>query len=66
MTTTTAPELLTRQEVQDLLKCSRSALYAWMDGRGASPFPKPIKLGTANRWVREEVEDWLRNQPRAS
>ncbi len=67
MTTTTTPDLLTRDEVLALLKCARSTLYAWMEGDGPyPPFPKPIKLGAmSNRWVREEVEEWIRQQPRA-
>ena len=42
MTTTTI--LLTHSEVESLLRCSRSALYSWMEGRN---FPRPRKFGRA-------------------
>ena len=60
--TTATTELLTRHEVQALLKCSRSSLYAWME---SAAFPKPIKLGSTNRWVPGEIEAWIQMQPRA-
>ena len=52
-------DLLRRDEVQARLKCSRSTLYALMSEAG---FPRPIKLGTANRWFKSEVEAWIDRQ----
>ena len=61
--TTATTELFTRHEVQALLKCSRSSLYAWME---SAAFPKPIKLGSTNRWVPSEIAEWVALRPRAS
>lgn len=52
-------ELLTRDEVLLFLKCSRSSLYVLMESQG---FPRPIKLGTANRWIKSEVEAWIEHK----
>ena len=52
-------DLLTRDEVLGQLKCARSTLYALMDSQG---FPRPMKLGAANRWLRIEVAAWLERQ----
>ena len=63
---TLTKEILTLDEVMDVLKCSRSTLYAWMEGRFVpQPFPLPIKVGRENRWIESEVEEWLRTRPRA-
>ena len=59
MTTTQKNDLLTRDEVLALLKCSRSTLYVLMDSQG---FPRPLKVSTANRWLRTEVDAWLDRQ----
>lgn len=57
---TTAPlELLTTDELVAMLKISRAGLYLLMERDG---FPKPIKLGTHNRWRLEVVEEWLETQ----
>ena len=48
-------DLLTRDEVLTLLKVSRSKLYELM----RQDFPKPIKFGSSNRWLRMEVEEWI-------
>ena len=52
-------ELLTLDEVLALLKCARSTLYVLMESHG---FPRPIKVSSANRWLRAEVEAWLDRQ----
>ena len=53
-------DLLTRDELLGILKLSRSKLYKLMELHG---FPKPIRIGGAsNRWLRSEVEVWLRAQ----
>ena len=59
MTTTQKYDLLTRDEVLALLKCSLSTLYVLMESHG---FPRPLKVSTANRWLRTEVEAWLDRQ----
>ena len=58
-TTTTDNDLLTRNDVLARLKCARSTLYVLMDSQG---FPRPVKLGAANRWLRIEVDAWLERQ----
>ena len=60
--TTRESDLLTRDEVLALLKCVRSTLYVLMESQ---EFPRPIKLGVANRWFKTEVDAWLEQQPRA-
>ena len=57
--TTTENDLLTRDEVLAQLKCARSTLYVLMDSQG---FPRPLKIATANRWLRTEVDAWLDRQ----
>ena len=52
-------DLLTRDEVLALLKCARSTLYTLMETRR---FPRPLKIATANRWLRIEVDAWLDRQ----
>ena len=52
-------DLLTRDDVLARLKCARSTLYALMDSQG---FPRPVKLGAANRWLRTEIDAWLERQ----
>ena len=52
-------DLLTRDEVLALLKCARSTLYVLMD---SGDFPRPLKVATANRWLRIEVDAWLERQ----
>ena len=59
MTTTQKNDLLTRDEVLALLKCARSTLYVLMESHG---FPRPLKVSTANRWLRTEVDAWLDRQ----
>ena len=62
VTTNDTTELLSREEVLAMLKCSRSTLYSLM----AAGFPKPFKLSRrVNRWRRCEIEDWLDKRPRA-
>ena len=58
----TTQNLLTRDEVLTRLKISRATLYALMERDG---FPRPIKLGASNRWLKLEVDGWLETQPRA-
>ena len=57
--TTIKNDLLTRDEVLALLKCARSTLYVAM---ASHEFPRPLKIATANRWLRTEVDAWLDRQ----
>ena len=59
LTRTQKNDLLTRDEVLARLQIARSTLYSLM---ATSGFPKPLKLGTANRWLRSEVDNWLDHQ----
>ena len=49
-------EYLLRDEVLAIVKCSKSQLYNLME---RDDFPRPIKVGSSNRWIRSEVEDWF-------
>lgn len=48
--------LLTRFEVLDLLKVSKSKLHSDI---AAQLFPAPIKVGTRSYFLVEEVQAWL-------
>lgn len=48
--------LLTTHEVTELVQVSRPTLYRWM---GQGYFPHPVKHGTQNRWLYQEVQAWL-------
>ena len=50
-------ELLTVSEVGELLKLSRSRVYAHV---AAGRIPKPIHIAPRTpRWRREEIESWI-------
>lgn len=51
------PELLTRQEVAQLTRLSKSSVERYIR---QNRFPKPIDLGP-NRvaWVRSEIDAWI-------
>lgn len=55
------PILLRRQQVEELIGVSRSALYAMMaDNR----FPRPLQISTrAVRWKRTDVVAWIESRP---
>ena len=56
--------LLTRTEVEALIRMSRSAIYRLMR---TGQFPEPLRIGPrAVRWKRSEVEHWLESRPRAT
>lgn len=38
---------------------SRATIYRLMKAKDR-PFPKPIKIGEASRWVEREIRDWIR------
>ncbi len=50
-------ELLTTAETLALVGCARSTLYFWQQTRG---FPKPIGRMRSARYVKTEVEEWIR------
>ena len=49
------------------LGVARSTIYRWVD---SGHFPKPVVLGpetdknSSTRWLRTEVEEWLKTRPR--
>jgi len=58
--------LWTRQQTQEFLNVGRSLFY---DLLNKGIVPPPVKLGTANRWIPEEVENaviGLKNTPAAT
>ena len=57
-------ELLTCKQVEEIVQLTQSTVYRLMrKGR----FPLPIKIGERNvRWLRDEIMDWLKSQPRAA
>ena len=57
-----AMEILTRDEVLARLKCARATLYVLIKTAG---FPRPFKLGSRNRWLKSEVEEYLARQAAA-
>ena len=59
-------ELLTRPEVEGLVRLKKSALYRLLQDP-ASDFPRPLKIGPkAVRWRASEVSAWLASRPRAT
>ena len=58
-------ELLTRPEVEGLVRLKKSAIYRLLEDPG-SDFPRPLKIGSkAIRWRRSEVAAWLDSRPRS-
>lgn len=56
MTQTTAPKLLTIDEVADMLQCCQRSVAAWT----ASGELTSVKLGRLRRYRPEDVEDFVR------
>ena len=55
------PQLLTRDEVQQLYRLSKSTLYRMMR---SGEFPLPIRIGQrAVRWHAAELNAWLSGRP---
>ena len=54
-------------DVANTLWVARSTIYRWVD---SGHFPKPVVLGpetdknSSTRWLRTEVEEWLKTRPR--
>lgn len=57
------PNLIKLSDLLKLVPLSRTDIYDRLNPKSRyydSTFPRPIKLGErTNRWVREEVEEWL-------
>ncbi len=57
-------KMLKRDEVEEICKISRSAIYRLMR---EADFPEPIRVGQrAVRWRESEVKDFLDSRPRAA
>ena len=55
--------LLTRHEVEQSCKITKSTLYRLMR---AGTFPLPRRIGPrAVRWVSSEIQEWVENRPRS-
>ena len=48
--------LLTIGEVMGIVRLGRSTIYRRLQ---TNEFPRPIDLGNAVRWKREEVQQWI-------
>ncbi|MGR5246847.1 helix-turn-helix transcriptional regulator [Vibrio sp. PNB23_22_6] len=49
-------KLIDIKEVSEITTAGKSTIYKYIsDGE----FPLPIKIGRNNRWIKEEVTDWL-------
>ena len=52
-------ELLTIDEVVEIVGVTKSTVYSWME---KNLFPKGAKLGPKlRRWRRDEIENWQRD-----
>ena len=63
MTETTSKSstvLIDSNDVAKLLGVGKRRLFLFFKSDLSESFPKPVQLGKrVNRWVREEVEDWV-------
>ena len=51
--------LMSRQDVQDFLKISRSSVYRFMDNP-RDPLPRPLRFGPKTlRWQRDKIVDYV-------
>lgn len=49
-------ELLSIEDLQELMRLSRSKIYQLIR---EDDFPSPVKIGVASRWRRQKVRSWL-------
>lgn len=58
-------ELLTADDLAQVLRVSTGVIYHWGLGTKRAPdgFPAPIKLGRLLRWRRADVQAWLEAAP---
>jgi excisionase family DNA binding protein len=54
--TAKTPELLTIKQLAERLQLSTRTIYRLAQ---EGTLPKPVKIGRANRWRREVLDDWL-------
>ena len=64
----TVVRLMPLRDVLASVGMSQASVYRMI---AAGEFPKPVKLGTASRWVSSEIEDWIaarvaEREPRAA
>ncbi len=52
-------KLIPIRVVEDHTGLKKSSLYKRIR---KGTFPSPVKLGTASRWLRSEVDDWISRQ----
>ena len=56
--------LLTRSEVVERIRLSKTVLYRMMQ---EGEFPRPLKMGGhAVRWIESEVSEWVASRPRST
>jgi excisionase family DNA binding protein len=51
--------LLNKTEAGELLGVSKPTFRLWSEDKN---FPSPIKIGTSVRWVKEDIEKWLKEK----
>jgi|15BtaG_2_1085339.scaffolds.fasta_scaffold61711_1 prophage regulatory protein len=51
-------KLLNEKEVSGIVSFQRTRLFEMIN---KGDFPKPIKFGRNNRWLKSEIESWLNN-----
>lgn len=56
MSRTLIPKLLCVQEVAELLHCSIRHVYRLSE---SDQMPRPLKIGSLNRWSQSAIEDWI-------
>ena len=49
-------KLLTLKQVSDIVSFQRAYIYNMMS---KNKFPRPIKFGRHNRWIKSEIEKWV-------
>jgi excisionase family DNA binding protein len=52
-------QLYTLKQVTERIALSRSYLYQML---AEDKFPKPKKFGSANRWFKSDLDQWLADQ----
>ncbi|MFT8932162.1 MAG: AlpA family phage regulatory protein [Acetobacter syzygii] len=57
MTSTPTDQMLTRKEVQDMVRISCTTLYRWIE---EGIFPSPVKYTSrCVRWRQSDVQNWI-------
>lgn len=56
-------ELLTINEVADVLKFTRKHIYSMIKN---GDFPRQIKIGTSSRWKKADLEAWINQKTEAT